>query len=180
MKKLLLFISIFLLTGCLFNMTPSEKVEGLLNDYIKNDSAIMKELDSYIKNEDLNEKQQKKYKEIVKDEYSSIKYEIKKEKINGEKATVDVAITVKDLYKASKETESYLENNPSKFYTDGVYDSSKFIDYRLEEMSKTKDTIDYDITFNLSKKKNKWVIDEMDKDTLEKIHGIYNYENDVE
>ena len=56
MKKLILFISIFLLTGCLFNMTPSEKVEGLLNDYIKNDSAIMKELDSYIKNEDLNEK----------------------------------------------------------------------------------------------------------------------------
>ena len=42
-------------------------------------------------------------------------------------------------------------------------------------------TFEYnDITFNLSKKKNKWVIDEMDKDTLEKIHGIYNYENDVE
>ncbi len=180
MKKILLFFSLFLLTGCLFNMTPSEKVEELLNDYIKNDSSIMKELDTYIKNEDLNEKQQEKYKDIVKDEYSSIKYEIKKEKINGEKATVDVAITVKNLYKTSSETEKYLENNPSEFYTDGVYDSSKFIDYRLEQMSKTKETIDYDITFNLSKKKNRWVIDEMDNETLEKIHGIYNYENDEE
>ena len=84
------------------------------------------------------------------------------------------------MYKTSSETEKYLENNPSEFYTDGVYDSSKFIDYRLEQMSKTKETIDYDITFNLSKKKNRWVIDEMDNETLEKIHGIYNYENDEE
>ena len=38
--------------------------------------------------------------------------------------------------------------------------------------------MDYDITFKLVKKDKEWVLQTPDRVTLEKIHGLYNYEND--
>ena len=157
-------------------MTPSDKVEALLNKYVSNDTEIMKELDSYIKEQELTDTQKEKYKDIVKNEYSTMKYDIKDEKIDDETALVTVDITVKDLYKASEEASLYLQENPQEFYTDGEYDKEKFVDYKLKAMEKAKDTVDYTIDFTLTKIKNKWVIDDLNNETLEKIHGIYNYE----
>ena len=105
-----------------------------------------------------------------------MKYDIKDEKIDDETALVTVDITVKDLYKASEEASLYLQENPQEFYTDGEYDKEKFVDYKLKAMEKAKDTVDYTIDFTLTKIKNKWVIDDLNNETLEKIHGIYNYE----
>lgn len=178
MKKIsLLLIGLLLLSGCMFKMTPSEKVEEFLNSYIKNDKEIMKELDGLVESTKMTEKQQDRYKEIIKDEYSSIKYEIKKETINkeGTKAKVKVDITVKDLYAPTLEATKELENNPQKFYTDGLYDEAKYMDYTLELLEKSKDKKDYTITINLTKENNKWQIDELDNDTLSKIHGIFAY-----
>lgn len=177
MKKIILLtIGVLILTGCSFKMTPSDKVEALLNKYISNDADIMKELDSYIDEQELNDTQKEKYKEIVKNEYSTMKYNIKSEKKDNETAVVTVDITVKDLYKASENASLYLQENPQEFYTDGEYDKVKFIDYKLKTMEKAKDTVDYTIDFTLTKIKNKWVIDELNHETLEKIHGIYNYD----
>ena len=175
-KMILLTIGVLILTGCSLKMTPSDKVEALLNKYVSNDTEIMKELDSYIKEQELTDTQKEKYKDIVKNEYSTMKYDIKDEKIDDETALVTVDITVKDLYKASEEASLYLQENPQEFYTDGEYDKEKFVDYKLKAMEKTKDTVDYTIDFTLTKIKNKWVIDDLNNETLEKIHGIYNYE----
>lgn len=180
MKKILsiscLVLSVILLSGCFGLMGPSEKVEELLGKYIKNDQTIMDELDTYINKQDLTDSQKKKYKEIIKNEYASIKYEIKDEKIDGENATVEVSITVKDLYKASQSAEKHLIDNPTEFYTNGVYDSNKFVDYKLDLMEKTTDTISYTIYINLVEKDNTWYVEDLDDATLEKIHGIYNYD----
>lgn len=172
-----MILGILILTGCMFKMTPSEKVEEFFNDYIKADKEIVKELDGMLKDTKMNDKQKKRYKEIIIDEYSNIKYEIKKETINEEKGTakVKVNITVKDLYGATKKALDELEKNPQKFYTDGLYDESKYTDYSLDLLEKVKDTKDYSIVINLTKKNNKWEINELDADTLNKIHGIYEY-----
>lgn len=182
MKKIIqyicLFVGIFVLAGCLGIIGPSERVEDMLNRYIKNDQEILKELDKYLNKQDLTEEQRTRYKNIIKDEYSSIKYEIVNETEEEDKATVEVKITVKDLYSASVSAENELLNDPTKFYTEGVYDSKKYIDYKLELMEKTDKTVDYTIYINLNKKDNVWNVDDIDESTLEKIHGIYKYDKE--
>ena len=42
-------------------------------------------------------------------------------------------------------------------------------------MSKVKDTVNYDITFNLNKVDGQWKLESPARITLEKIHGLYDY-----
>lgn len=171
-------LTVVLLTGCFGSMTPSEKTEDFLNKYIKSDEKIMKELDTYINKQDLTDKQKERYKTIIKDEYSNILYDIKNETIDGEKATVEVSIKLKDLHKPNKEAESYLKEHATEFYTGEIYDPAKFVDYKLERMEKSSDTISYTIYINLNKVDDVWTIEDLDDATLEKIHGIYDYESE--
>lgn len=184
MKKKLIIIliacSCFMLTGCLGQMTPSERVENLMNRYIKNDKDIEMELDTYMKEQNLTGEQREQYKKIVLDEYATIEYKIKDEKIEGDKATVEVDIRVKDLFKASKTAGSYLVDHVDEFYTDNVYDEHKYIDYKLDTMENTTDKKNYTIYIDLTKKDGNWVIEQIDNETLEKIHGIYDYDTQKE
>lgn len=76
MKKIALVILTFFLelslTGCMGAMTPSEKVENLMNRYIKNDQDIVTELDTYIKEQNLTYEQKERYKKIILNEYATI------------------------------------------------------------------------------------------------------------
>lgn len=157
-------------------MSPSEKVENMMNRYIKNDQEIMNELDATLTEQKLTKAQMTRYKEIIKDEYSNIKYDIKDEKIDGDEAKVELQIEVKDLYKASKKAGDYLLDHTEEFYTDDVYDETKFKDYKLKMMEEMTDTIKYTIFIELSNEDGIWTIHELDQETLEKIHGIYDYE----
>lgn len=176
MKNIAFIISItvtFLLVGCVGQLTPSQTVEELLNKYIKNDTEIMKELDTYIENQDLNPKQKEVYKEVLQDEYSSMKYTIKKETINGSKAKVLAKLKVKNLYKIEKEAIEYLHNNPKEFLTEGKFNQNKFLNYKLEQMQNRTDKISYIINVNMTKKNNIWFINRLSDETVKKIHGLY-------
>ena len=179
MKKSIKIIAIIaalsFLTGCIWLMGPSEKVDAMMSKYVKCDKSIMDELNGYLDKQDLNDEEKNRYREVIKREYSTIKYEIKDERIKEDLATVTVDLKVLDLYKASDEAEKYLFKNPSKFYTEGVYDSHKFIDYKLGLMEKCEDTKDYTIEITLSRHDDIWYIEELSEDVLLKIHGIYNY-----
>ncbi len=50
------------------------------------------------------------------------------------------------------------------------------MDYKLNKMRDIKDTISYTIVFKVIKVDRKWQVEQPDEETLEKIHGIYNYE----
>lgn len=180
-KKLYMLMAILILTlisGCFARFTPSERVEDMFNRYIKNDKDIVDELDAYMGEQNLSSEQKDKYKEIIKSEYATIKYDIKDEQIDGDEAVVEVQIEVTDLYKASKDAGDYLSKNAKEFYTDGAYDRSKFIDFKLDKMEKTEETVSYTIDIDLTLKDGLWTIEQLNNDTLEKIHGIYDYEND--
>lgn len=180
MKKNLKFIALIvcaiIISGCWNKLTPSEKVEDMMDKYVKNDVTLLNELDSYISKQDLSNSQKERYKKIIKDEYANIKYEIKDEKIEEEYATVTVEIEVKDLYKASKTASEYLISNPEEFYDEGVYNQDRFVDYKLSKMEEETDTISYTIYFELKNDDDAWTILELDNETLEKIHGIYDYD----
>jgi hypothetical protein len=157
----------------------SDAVSEYLKKYNNLDDGIMVELDELVKEEDLSDDASEKYKDIMKKQYSDLDYEIVDETYNGDEAVVTVKITVYDLYKAQKEALEYKNNNPSEFLdSNKVYDADLFLDYKLDAMKKTDTRVEYTIDFKVIKKDGKWTVEDVSTEDLEKIHGIYNYEND--
>ena len=179
MKKILSIFSICLLllitTACSLGSTPTSAVESLLAKYNNQDEEIVVELDDYVNDSELTDEQNNKYKSVYLRQFKDMKYEIKEEKIDGDDATVTVQITVYDYYTVNKKVADYLQQNPDEFKTDGEYDESLFTDYKLKELEKVNETVDYTIEFTLSKIDNEWQINDLTTEQLEKIHGVYQY-----
>lgn len=180
MKKKLLVILVVIIsisTGCtLLKSTPKSEVVKFLNNYKNNSKEVVSELDDYLKTEELDKDSLDEYKEIYLRQYSDMKYEIKDEKIDGDKATVDVLITVYDYYKANSKSGEYFTSNQADFVDDnGDVDFSKYLKYKIDNMLNTTDTVNYTLTLNLNKIKDGWEIEPLTTEQLTKIHGTYEY-----
>lgn len=182
MKKLLLLLCLLMLTACSFNIddidnTPTKKVEEYLNNYQSLSSDVVSDLDIVVERENtFNLEQKDKYRKLMKKNFQNLSYKVKDETVNGDTAEVEVEINVYDYYKVNKDADNYLLEHRDEFITDGVYDEAKFIDYKLDKMSKNTDKVKYTIYFNLSKDdKEKWSLDEVSESDEDKILGIYEY-----
>lgn len=177
MKKILsILLIVFVLVGCNMMNTPTKKVEEFLMSYqtLSDDAVSDLELSSEMEN--LSSTNKITYMDVMQRNYKNLKYEITNEDVNGDEATVTAKITVYDLYKVMKESNDYLTDNSTEFEINGVYDQNKYREYELDQMLKTNYTVDYTISFNLSKVDDEWVLNEPDNVVKEKIHGVYNYE----
>lgn len=168
-------ILIFLLSGCTTN-TPKAKTEEYLSRYTSLSDAVKEEIDATVSSSGLNTSNQETYRKVLERQYKNIKYEVKDESIDAQEAIVKVKITVYDLYKAEKNSLEYLNTNYNEFYDNNILNQTKYDTYRLNNMLNITDTVDYDINFYLTKKNGTWIVDNPDDTTLEKIHGLYNYE----
>lgn len=179
MKKILvLFVSILILNACNISNTPKSKVESFLNEYNTLSENVIMDIEINAKNENLTEENKSYYMEVLKRQYQALKYEIKDEIVDGNKATVVVKITVYDLYKSINETEKYAKINQEYFNdVNNIFNEEKYETYKIQQMLKTNDKVDYEIEFYLNKKDNTWELENPDRITLEKIHGFYNYDN---
>lgn len=175
LSSLVLFMFLFLLVGCTSN-TPTSKTEEYLNRYVSMDDDVKKSMETTISGEGLSTSNQELYKEVLTRQYKDMKYEVKDETIDGDEAVVTVKITVYDLYKSDLTSLDYLNNNSSEFYVDNVLDQDLYDKYRIKSMLDTKDTVDYEIDFFLTKENGTWIVQNPDSITLEKLHGLYNYE----
>lgn len=184
MKKILFCLMFllcsFLLVGCGEEMTPTEAVRDYMEGYVTLDDSVINQLNDYVKsNETLTDKQRDVYKEILRKQYSSLTYDIKNEKIEGNTAYVELKINVKDLYKIQKETNEYYEQNKDEFNDDdGLYNVALFVDYQLDKMKAAVDTVSYDLEVKVVKNAGDWDVTQLSNSDLEKIHGIYNYEEE--
>ena len=97
------------------------------------------------------------------------------EEVNANKAIVTVEINVYDYNKSLKEILEYRDNYIGEFMSDGYYDESKYIDYKIDKLKQVSDKIKYTLNIELTKIDNKWYIDDLSKEYLEKINGVYNY-----
>ena len=177
MKKVLIVLTILLfLVGCSLSNTPSGRVEEYLSNYNNLSEEVLMDIDAKVMSSNLSNDNKESYKKVLKREYENMRYEIKDEIINGDKASVVVKISVYDLYKAEKDASKYMNENIEQFYYNNTYSNSKYIDYKLEEMKKETERVTYTIDFNVSKNDGSWVVEQPSKIDLEKIHGIYNYQ----
>ena len=179
--KLLLVVGICLvLAGCgCMKKNAKASVQDYLNQYKNLSSNVISSMDDVVNDENLTDSQKEKYRDILKRQYQDLKYEIVSEKYDGDNATVEVKITVYDLYKVQKDANNYLTNNGDEFKENGVYSNDLFMNYKLDKMKKVTDTVEYNITFNVTKDdKGNYKVNDLSNSDLEKIHGVYNYDND--
>lgn len=190
MKKILIIIvGILFFTGCTDMMnTPTKRVEEFLGKYQTMDAEVLKQLDDVIEEEEsMTEEQRKEYQDLMKKQYQNLTYKIKDETVNGDTATVEVEIEVFDYQKAIDESEKYLNDNKEEFLvideksndkktiTSDIIDQEKYMDYKIKQLKDVKDKVKYTLTMTLTKKENKWVLDDVSEVDRLKIHGLYNY-----
>ena len=181
MKKIIMgFALLFLLTGCdigkKLDNTPTKRVETFLNKYQTLDDDVLDSLDSVIAEESLfNAEQRNKYRDIIKTNYQKMMYKIKEEEIDGVNAIVTAEIEVIDYSKVMSEAESYRLENMEEFMSDGNYDESKFVDYRLDKLKEAKEKVKYTIDLTLNKVNDEWILDDLTKENEAKLNGVYNY-----
>ena len=178
-KKVLLMVSVlFLVVGCGNMMnTPTKKVEEFLIKYQTQDKDVLEQLDDVIKEAGtFNDDQKEKYRDLMKKQYQNLSYKIKDETEDGDTATVQAEIEVYDYGKAISEAETYLTNNRDEFVTDvenDIIDTVKFLDYKIEQMTKVKDKVKYTINFTLTKVDDEWKLDNISDIDRQKLHGLY-------
>ena len=180
MKKILYIISCLLIfCGCDMldmNNTPTKQVEKFFNSYQTLDRDVLKQLDTIVNKEiNLTTEQKEKYKEILKNHYEKLDYEVKEETINGDKASVKTEIEVYDYTKNLRKADEMKLIHEEQFYDNGVYSEKLFQDYRLKVLKDTKDRVKYTLYITLTKIDGKWTIDELAELDQEKILGIYVY-----
>ena len=178
MKKIIFLFIPFILFGCNLYNTPSTLVERYLNNYINLSEEVITDLETKASSEDLSNVNRELYKKVLERQYESLKYEIKDETIDSDKAEVLVNIVVYDLFKAEDESNKYMNENINEFYNSNEeFDNDIYNKYRLNEMLNTTDRIDYDIIFKLKKVDGSWMLETPNRDVLEKIHGLFNYKD---
>lgn len=172
----ILLLLILFLTGCNDMMnTPTKRVEEYLGKYQTHDKEVLTQLNNVVtKDETLKtDEHRKKYTELMKKQYQNLSYKIKDETINGESATVTVEIEVFDYYSASYKATKYIGSHQEEFTKDNKTDEIKVMTYKLDQMMRTMDKVKYTVEFNLTKKENKWTMDNVSSATKEKIQGMY-------
>ena len=95
------------------------------------------------------------------------------ENINGEMATVTVDVDVYDYYKVESDVASYISSNQNEFSDNGIYNANKGLMYKIDKLSTASDRVTHTLVFHLTKVDDKWTVDNLSNEDLEKIHGVY-------
>ena len=168
-----------LLTGCgeTLNNTPTKQAEMFFMNYQTLNKEVIEDLNNVISADNsMNEAQKEKYKDIMKNHYKNLVYDIKDERVDGDTAIVTVEIEVYDYSKTIANADNYLEEHMEEFLDDdNKYSQEKFIDYRLSELEKVKDKVKYTLDLNLTKIDDKWQLDKISSLDEDKILGIYEH-----
>lgn len=171
MKKILcVVLTLFVMTGCGgMNNTPTKKVEALLSKYQSNDSKVISDLENVLLTDSsFTEDERKDYKEFMKKHYQDMTYKIKNESIDGDSATVEAEITVRNYSNAVNDANNYRLSNASEFNEDNTFAS-----YRLDKLKEVTDTETYTIVFNLTKTNDEWQVNPLSADDESKLNGLY-------
>ena len=176
MKKLIVAICLILIMctcGC-GNMSAKRAVINYLDNYRNYSDDVKNNVEKVMENLSLTDSQREMYQRIFKNQYENMTYKILDEKYDGDNCDVLVRVTVYDLYTSQMNAEQYLNDYPDNFIVNGVKDTVKFLDYKLEQMQNQTDTVDYEITFKVKKENHKWVVVQPSSDDLAKLNGTYS------
>ncbi len=168
MKKKLTFLLILLFSAGCTKTDAKFEVESYLNKFQNHEKEVINSLDSVLNTDKLSENQKNQYKIIMKRQYTDLTYKITDEHYNGDEAKIEVIIEVYNYAKSKKKALESLKD---------VSDEN-ILNKELEMMDKENERIKYTLIFTVQNKEGKWQLQSPNKEMLEKIHGIYEYELD--
>lgn len=168
MKKLLILLILSVsLIGCSLSNTPTSKVEELMTKYQTVDDDIKDEIEIVLTDETLTLEQKRDYRDLIEKQYKNMSYEVKEEIIDGDKATVTVAIEVVDYKKVIQQ----LENQ----YIDKVdYSIEDYNTEKIAKLKEAKEKVTYTLDIEVSKtSEGEWKVDNLSNIDKKKIQGMY-------
>ena len=174
MKRIIIILSIFFLTGCsdILN-TPSRKVEEFLGKYQTMDKEVIKELDDSIEELDASDNYKMEYKNLLMKQYQNLAYSIKNEDITNDKALVETEIEVFDYYNTLENVDEDINKYKDDFKEEKDKSrKEKIEEYKIKKLKATTNKTKYQIIFTLTKKVGKWTLDKVSDDDIKKIHGL--------
>ena len=163
-KKIITFLVLLMIfvTGCDLENNPNAKVEEFLGNYQRLDDNVVISYTSLTPSVDLSEEQQSRYWKLIEDQYKNLVYELKDEKVDGDKATVTVEIEVTN-FKKTMDKYNYAS------YSDNEYNNKL-----LDELESIEEKVQYTIDFELTKDDNgDWSVDDLTTEASDKLLGIY-------
>ncbi len=168
----------FLIFLCLFfcGCTKTDarfEVESYLNKFKNHDELVRQSLNDILEEQQLDDEDKSLYELIMKRQYTDLEYKVKDEKYNGDEAVISVLITVYDYENSKNLALEEINDNPFKYDT-----LDERLHLILKKMDEEEKRIDYSIDFKVFYYDDKWVLDKPSISVLEKIHGIYDYEDD--
>lgn len=179
MKRIIIVLMSFLfLVGCTVatsTTTPTRMVEKLIGKYNSLDKDVIEQLDRVIDKENLTQNQKKEYKELMKKQYQSLTYKIKKESVDDNTAVVSIEIEVFNYAKAKNQTDMYVSGHENDFL-DEKKELSKplYENYKIEQLKNVKERTRYTLDLSLTKEEGKWKLDKLSDMERQKIHGLYS------
>lgn len=179
MKKILILIfCLIFLTGCT-NSKATDPVKEYMEKYRNNAPEIQSSIEELLRQANMLEEQDELYRIIMKKQYIDLEYKITKETYNGDKANIEVEITVYDYEHSRIEAEKYRQEKKQDYVKeDGTWDKERYVDLQLKYMQKEIKRVKYTVNFNVNLQNEKWVLEPPDSTIIKKIHGIYNYNED--
>ena len=174
LSLLMIGIIIGFIKGKVNATSPVGMTHSYLKRFQKEDKSLTSKI-TYPFSDNLNSNQEQRYKEIIKKQYRNIKYSILDEYVGEVDSNITVQVSVKDLKETYEQANSYVFAHKDKFLDEsGNLDNDKVINYKLEQMEKAKDTIEYSIVINYYKNSNnQWEMTELSSTDLKKISGIF-------
>lgn len=166
-KIIIIIVSCFIFGGCIKTDARFE-VESYLNKFKNHDEAVVSSLNDIL--DELDDEDKELYELVMKRQYTDLEYKIKEERYNADEAFITVLITVYDYEKSKNDA---LEEIGTE-----VVSAEERLHLILKKMDEEEKRINYTIDFKVFYQDDKWQLEKPSYEVLEKIHGIYDYEED--
>lgn len=177
MKKIILIILCLFLCGCT-NNEAKDAVKEYIYKFKNHDEEVLQSLEELISHENLTGQASNEYRLVMKKQYYDLDYRVIEQIYDGNQAQVITEITVYDYQKSKQGAKEYIESHPEEFLTeDDTLDEIKYKNLQLKYMQEETSRIKYTIAFSTYYENDEWHLGKPDYTVLQKIHGIYEYEN---
>jgi len=179
MKKVIfLVIILFFISGC----TPQSAVDPVceyINKFRNHDSEVTSSIEELLRQENLLKEQDEMYRLIMKKQYVDLEYKVTKETYHGDRAIIEVELTVYDYEHSRIKSLEERNHHPEEFQlSDGSWDREKYVNLQLKYMKEETERVKYTVNFYVNLQDGTWVLENPEWEVLEKIHGLYRYQED--
>ena len=161
----LALVGIFVLTGA-SSKSPTDLTLEFMNKYKNATSEVMNQV-KYPYADKLDKTQMNTYKDLIRSQYRSMSYTISEETVGEVDAIIKVDFDVYDYASSYDKASSYLSLYGSDMSLE------KQVNYKLKEMSNTKEKVTYSIEFKFYKLDGVWYMTDITSADLSKLTGTF-------